>query len=421
MKKSFSVKIQEGYMVRLPRGMVKSLGLKEGESISITAGEMMALITKSDVQPSLIFDLSRITIADVLSFLNMLQKNGLLIINTPEHSNHIYFSSGEIIYAFSTNPDFKIGKTLYKLGLIGEKELKKAEEHFLEGERFGSVLLKKEFLKAKDLWMGLKYQMEEIVFSTFSLRDGLGFFFDEVSPDPDLTRITLHTQNLLMEGFRRMDEWAVIKEKIPSGSIILKPSKNPPSLKISENVRKVLEGVDGKTPVEEIVRKSKLGEFNTYKILYQLLKLGVIHVAGEPEEKEKIEDIKRWREMVEKYNQYFKKIVDAIKKEEFDIRKSAEDFKSILSDKIKKIYEGIEIQNNGTVDAERFADNVKNFLLAEEGSIMRVGGLIDIMGEQIVIEGMNELLNFYQLIAKNLLSQERYTEIRNIIEEARKR
>lgn len=421
MVKNFAIKIQEGYMVRLPRGMIKNLGLNEGETISITAGEMIALITKGNIQPSFLFDLTKVNIADVLSFLNMIQRSGLLIIESGEHTIHIYFSNGEIVYAFSTNPEFKIGKTLYKLGLIGEKELKEAEAHLAEGERFGSILLKKEFLKPKDLWMGLKYQMEEIVFSSFSVKEGLGTFFDNISPDPDLTRITLNTQNLLMEGFRRMDEWALIREKIPSGNVILEPSRNQPPLKISEGVRRVLESVDGKTSVEEIVRKSKLGEFNTYKILYQLLKLGIIHVAGEPEEGEKTEDIKRWREMVERYNGYFERIVEVIKKEGFDIRKSAEDFSSIISDKMKKIFEGIEIYDNGTVDAEKFAENVKNFLLAEEDSILKVGGLIDIMGEQLVIEGMNELLNFYQLIAKNILPQERYSEIRSIIEEARKR
>jgi len=425
MKTKIQVKVGEGYNIRLPRTVVKQMGIAENDMISIIpAGYKFSIIQKNpdEDMPAIIVDLSLINIADLFSFLNMTQKTGVLIV-VPDSflSTSVYFSNGDVVYAFTEDKSFKIGQILYKLGYISEEQLKTAEGELKEGGKFGAILLKKGFLTTKELWTGLKYQMEEIIYNLFSLKSGISFFIDGVKVDPELAQISLSTQNLLMEGFRRMDEWTVIKEKIKGPDVILELSPNPPPIKVSDTVKKVLETIDGKTSISEIIRKTRLGEFGTYKILFQLLKLGVINVLGEPVQT-KSEEVIKWEEKIEKYNKCFKDVVSIFKKKigGFDLKKHLEDFKKSLSERMKKVFQDVEIDESGWVPPSKLAENVRNLLLEESDEITKVGGLLNILGDQFVIEAMNELLNFLQFLGRNLLDEDSYKEVVRLVEEIRK-
>lgn len=425
MKTKIEVKVGEGYNIRLPRKVVKQMGVSENDMLAIVpAGHKFSIIQKNPQEeiPAIIVDLSLVSIADIFSFLNMTQRTGVLVV-VPDSflSTSVYFSSGEVVYAFSEDPSFKIGQILYKLGYITEEQLKTAKEEVKEGGKFGSILLKKGFLTTKELWIGLRYQMEEIIYSLFGLKGGISFFIEGVKVDPELSQISLSTQNLLMEGFRRMDEWVLIKEKIKGPDVILELSPSPPRIKVSDTVKKVLETIDGRTSISEIIRKTKLGEFGTYKILFQLLKLGVINVLGEPVQA-KSEEVAKWEEKIEKYNRCFKDVVSVLKKrvDGFDLKKHLDDFRKSLSERMKKVFQDVEIDEDGWVSASRLAENVRNLLLEESDEITRVGGLLNLLGDQFVLEGMNELLNFLQFLARNILDETSYKEVVNFVEKIRK-
>jgi hypothetical protein len=425
MKTKIQVKVGEGYNIRLPRTIVKQMGLTENQMIAvIPAGYKFSILQKNPDEeiPAMIVNLSSVNIADLFSFLNMTQRTGMLVV-IPESflSTSVYFSNGDVVYAFSEDRNFKIGQILYKLGYINEEELRIAEEEVKEGGKFGSILLKKGFITTKELWAGLRYQMEEIIYNLFSLKSGISFFIDGVKVDPELAQISLSTQNLLMEGFRRMDEWTVIKEKIKGPDVILELSPNPPPIKVSDTVKKVLETIDGKTSISEIIRKTRLGEFGTYKILFQLLKLGVINVLGEPVQT-KSEEVIKWEEKIEKYNKCFKDVVSIFKKkiDGFDLKKHLDDFKKSLSERMKKVFQDVEIDDSGWVPPSKLAENVRNLLLEESDEITKVGGLLNILGDQFVIEAMNELLNFLQFLGRNLLDEDSYKEVVRLVEEIRK-
>lgn len=426
MKTRIQLKVGPGHNVRLPRTVVKQMNLAEDEILSvIPAGPRFAIFQKGvhENPPAIIVELSAVNIADLFSFLNMTQRTGLLSV-VPEsmQCTNVYFSGGDVVYAWSENPSFRIGQILYKLGYINEEQLRIAEGELKEGGRFGSILLKKGFLTTKELWVALKYQMEEIVYSLFTLKEGIAFFIDGVTADPELARISLSTQNLLMEGFRRMDEWALIREKIKGPDVILELSPNPPPIKVSEPVKKVLESIDGKSTVTDIIRKTRLGEFGTYKTLYQLLKLGVINVVGEPAPL-KSEEIIKWEEKIIKYNSCFREIVKVFREHirDFDLQKHLEEFIKSLSERMKKVFSDVLVDNEGNIDASRLAENVRNLLLEESDEITRVGGLLNILGDQFILEILNELLNFLQFLGRNLLEEEPYKKVVALVEGIRKR
>src|SRR5207237_10919200 len=91
----------------------------------------------------------------------------------------------------------------------------------------------------------------------------------------------------IMEGIRRLDETARIKEKVPSVEMAFMkvPNATPDfrRLDMSEHEIAVYRNIDGKLSVRELIGKSEMTEFEVSRILFQLLSARLIEVA--PEEK----------------------------------------------------------------------------------------------------------------------------------------
>jgi len=425
MKEGSGIKVGEGYVVRLPRKVVKKLKIKEQDDISVTTiGDRYIFIKRTDsteIEPAFMGSITRFPLADIFSMITMTQKTGALVITSSNISKTIFFQNGDIVFASSTDEEEKIGKILYKLGFITMENLESAEKEISEGMRFGSILLKKNLISPKELWWAIKYQIEEIVYSVFNLKEGEFSFFENVLPDKDLIRMPVSTQNLLMEGFRRMDEWQVMKERIPNNSVVLELTENTPQVQMSEVVKCVIQAIDGKSDINEVIRKTKLGEFNTYKILYQLLKLGVIRIVGEKmefEEREKKSTVDKWLNLINKYNEIYNTIFNVLKINNLEIKllQSIDDFFGSVSERMKRLFLNIHIDGSGKIDGNTMIQNLKDAVIADSEKLIKIGGFTGIMSDQFLLEGLNELLNFELFMCKNLLSSE---EAEKIIKQAK--
>jgi hypothetical protein len=83
-----------------------------------------------------------------------------------------------------------------------------------------------------------------------------------------------------MEGFRRVDEWRVMEEKLGSFEQVLQP--DPMSIealgedKLARAERSVLQAIDGRRTVREIIAASHLSSFDACRILFQLIEARLV-------------------------------------------------------------------------------------------------------------------------------------------------
>ena len=127
------------------------------------------------------------------------------------HSNGAMPGSGEVPVFTQTTTLYhaygpragavdRIGESLVRSGTLSLEALRLAERSFAPGVRFGKVLVELGHVSPRELWHGVKFQVEEIVRSLFSYTDGAVYFFDgEVKPD-NVVRLSLPTERLVAEG-----------------------------------------------------------------------------------------------------------------------------------------------------------------------------------------------------------------------------
>ncbi len=105
------------------------------------------------------------------------------------------------------------------------------------------------------------------------------FRFQIGEPAPRET-INKSGTNLLIEATRRLDEWNMISSKIPSFDVVAKlvPLDGAGSIRLTGNDWKIVRQVDGQRSVRQIAEKLGADLFETGRILFNLITVGVVAV-----------------------------------------------------------------------------------------------------------------------------------------------
>ncbi len=266
-------------------------------------------------------DLSRIQLPDVLSFIAMIRGTGKLVLQHAELERNIHWNSGEIVFAHSNSPEHSLGQFLLRNGKITQAQYEESKRRVTANTRHGKLLVQMGAISPKDLWWGVKNQALEIIYSLFSWKDGEFRFVDSVD-DLSNERIVLsiNTSSVIMEGIRRLDESARIREKITSLDMVFMkiPGMQPDfhDLDMSESEIAIYNNIDGKLTIRELIGSSELTEFEVTRILFQLLSARLIELA--PEEKSfrpvflDVEDSPELLKIISTYNDMFGRLYEVL-------------------------------------------------------------------------------------------------------------
>jgi len=144
--------------------------------------------------------------ADVLSMLHRAGKSGFLLFGSADHEKSVYLHRGEVVFATSNQQVDRLGECLFRGGVITLVQLREAAKRWTPHARLGKVLVERGTLSPRELWNGVKLQVEEIVRSLFAYTSGSVYFWEgEVQPD-NVVRLSLPTRRLIAEGLSRRDE-----------------------------------------------------------------------------------------------------------------------------------------------------------------------------------------------------------------------
>ena len=121
------------------------------------------------------------------------------------------------------------------------------------------------------------------MFELMSWQEGFFSFVEGPVADAPTEAVTrISTESLLMEGARRIDEWARIAHRIPHLAVVplLAPidEDHPSLLDLLPNEWEMLAMIDGQSDLRGIAARLGRSEFEVAKIAYGLLSTGIIDV-----------------------------------------------------------------------------------------------------------------------------------------------
>jgi DNA-binding response OmpR family regulator len=235
--------------------------------------------------PVLQGDLRVVPIAEVLQLLALQSQSGVLHVTRAKGKVDVYFRQGKIdlAAALGVSEEFLLGRFLLDNELIQKEDL----ETFLQSRAPGSKLLgtqlvKLGYISELDLKQAMSRQSCEIVYEI--LRWNFGRFSFRATRDLPPTAVDaslgLDVEGILMEGFRRVDEWHLIEREIDNFDVVFLRNEDAVAQmgrgRLTREELAVLELVNGKNTVKDIIRQSRLGSFDVTKMLYRLLSIKLI-------------------------------------------------------------------------------------------------------------------------------------------------
>ncbi|MGI9091432.1 MAG: DUF4388 domain-containing protein [Gemmatimonadaceae bacterium] len=176
--------------------------------------------------------LTEASLPDVLQLLSMGKKTGCLGLTYANNFGYIYFSDGSISHASIVNRSLST---------------------------------------------------EEAVYLLFTWAQGTFNFEPGAAPDEGVEMLAIDPQSLLLEGARRMDEWALIAKKIPNFDIVYALDRHKllaEEHELAPEVHALVPLIDGQRDVSALINDSRLGEFMTAKALYGLVTTGYVVRVG---------------------------------------------------------------------------------------------------------------------------------------------
>lgn len=234
-------------------------------------------------------DLGIISLADVLGLLDAEGQTGTLSIRRADARLRIYFSAGRIdlTTAEGVAEEFLLGRFLVRGGALAAPTLAAAlEARAREASPaglplLGRFLVERGFVGQPALKRVLALQTAALIFE--SLRWGAGRFGFDTGKVPGFASeaaLGLAVPALLIEGFRRVDEWRLIEREVGDfDAIFIRDEGRVDGFgraRLTREEGSVLDLCDGRRTVREIIDRSQLGAFDTTKMLYRLARTRLV-------------------------------------------------------------------------------------------------------------------------------------------------
>jgi hypothetical protein len=96
--------------------------------------------------------ITRFEVPDVLTFLNMGRRSGLLAMERADQETKLFIRDGNPVYATSSRDDLRLGNMLIRMGKVSADALDRAVAAYRgRGHRIGQALLAEKILTEHDL------------------------------------------------------------------------------------------------------------------------------------------------------------------------------------------------------------------------------------------------------------------------------
>ena len=240
---------------------------------------MKMLTLGENTRDALSGDISVISIAEVLQLLDLQRQTGVLSIFTRQSEITLYIKHGRLDFAASRGlrVEFRIGRYLVEDNTVTRDELHTVLDNRAGSKRLlGELLIQLGMANEDQIKRALVRQTHELIYEVVRWKIGR-FAFSVGSENPAATKaaLSLETGGLVMEGFRRVDEWRLIEGSFDFDEVLYHDTVAIERLGQDANLtrqeRAVLGAIDGQKSIREIVDLTGGSSFELCKILYQFL------------------------------------------------------------------------------------------------------------------------------------------------------
>jgi hypothetical protein len=218
------------------------------------------------------------------------------VVNTETNARvALFFREGQVDFANAVGvaDELLLGRFVVGEGAISAERVDAlvAERAAATGPApppFGADLVARGLVTRDVIARALARQTSELAFET--LRWRAGFFqlrrTDDLPPLARDAALGLSVDRMLLEGYRRVDEWRIIEREVSGFDEVFVRNDHKigdlPRGTLTRDELAVLEQIDGRQSVREVMRKLRMGSFDLSSILFRLRRVRLVRKRVPP-------------------------------------------------------------------------------------------------------------------------------------------
>lgn len=232
-------------------------------------------------------DLSKLKMGDLFQTLEGSRQVGVLKVWRQGESREVYFGpQGVSLLHLANLTTQRLADRFRNTGEITDEDIASAKRHAeTHGSTFGQVLVQRNLVAGEEIERAVQEQAEELLYDMFGWSDGNFEFLDDRKPDgAELGPYPLDPFPIgpvLLEGARRIDEWAEIERQVPDrGEVfVAAPLSAAQRNELDEDERAVFEAIDGRTDLRALADRTLGTLFDTAKVVAALADRELVRLA----------------------------------------------------------------------------------------------------------------------------------------------
>lgn len=225
-------------------------------------------------------ELSNSPLPEILATIEKYKVAGVIIVKDEKFERKIYLNEGKIIFATSTNPDERLGEFLLYKGIITKEQYDESVVRLKRGEgRQGKILVDMKVLTPKELFLYVQEQIAEIVYNLFNLNEGKVLFQIGKFKEEEIIKLSIPIKKAIFEGIKKIKDPKRCFQRLGSKTAVYEPIfelKDILGLSLTQEETKLLQMVDGRKNLYEIITKGPFTQGMNARILYAFFVLHLI-------------------------------------------------------------------------------------------------------------------------------------------------
>jgi len=249
-------------------------------SLSLTVKDLDAA---DGVREAMTGDLAVVALAEILQVIGMQRQTGVLHVTNNRTSITISMRQGQIDFVQSrgASDEYRLGRYFLEKGTLTRDQLDALLAELRGTSKLlGEEIVNRGIITREELVDVLTKQSSELIYDMLRWPYGrFSFTKEPFRPEADMAKLSLGVSALVLEGFRRVDEWRLMEgtinfDQVPVIDQFALEGLSPGQLTRPEKL--VLDAVNGQRTVSEVVKESTVGSFDAVKIIYQFLQSRVL-------------------------------------------------------------------------------------------------------------------------------------------------
>ena len=250
-------------------------------------------------------DMAALPIGAILQMLHVERQSGVLAVTRDKPLQDaaasevgITWRQGyvDLVQSRGAGDEFRLGRYFIEEGLVTPAEIDELLKRQSDSEPtarasvpdassprrlLGDGLVDAGRISEEQLRTALTRQASELIYELLRWQRGR-FEFRRIGASPlaERAKLSLPVASVVMEGFRRVDEWRVVEERLGSFEAVLQ--RDPMAIatlvvgELPRAEKSVLDAIDGERTVREVIGASHMSSFDACRVLCQLLEARLV-------------------------------------------------------------------------------------------------------------------------------------------------